>query len=148
MYKIINKKKLAATAAADVLGKLLFFLPRLFRTRGEIRSGEVGRILVIRTAYIGDVVMTLPILKPLKELFPRATISFLTSTGAAPVVQNNPFVDEVLAYDPFWFYPSPKRLYWRFISRLRSGPSTWSSKRGRTSGNSSFSPGRSRQRSG
>ncbi len=81
MYKIINTKKLVATAAADVLGNVLFALPRLFRRREQIRNAEVRSILVIRTAYIGDVVMTLPVLKPLKELYPGATISFLTAQG-------------------------------------------------------------------
>ena len=119
MYKIINTKKLVATAAADVLGNVLFALPRLFRRREQIRNAEVRSILVIRTAYIGDVVMTLPVLKPLKELYPGATISFLTAAGAAEVLKNNPYVDEVISYDPFWFYSSSKAEYGKFIRLMR-----------------------------
>ncbi len=120
MYKIINKKKLVATAAADVLGHLLFALPRLFRKTEKIRPEEVRSILVIRTAYIGDVVMTLPVLKPLKELFPGARISFLTANGAVDVLKNNPYVDEVIPYSPFWFYPSPMAGYGKFIRDMKT----------------------------
>jgi ADP-heptose:LPS heptosyltransferase len=120
MYKIINKKKLAATAVVDVIGNVLFGAQRLFRKQEKIRAGQIRDILVIRTAYIGDVVMTLPILKPLRELFPGARISFLTATGAVEVLKNNPFLDEVIAYDPFWFYPSSMRAYGKFIRQMRT----------------------------
>ena len=120
MYKIINKKKLFATAAADWIGYVLFSWQRLFRRKGAIRPEAIKNILVIRTAYIGDVVMTLPILKPLKELFPGARISFLTSTGAAEVLRNNPYDDEVITYDPFWFYTSSMRLYRKFMQQMRT----------------------------
>ena len=120
MYKIINKKKLAATVALDLVGRALFLPARLFRRSHKIQADQVRTILVIRTAYIGDVVMTLPVLKPLRELFPGARISFLTATGAAEVLKNNPFVDEVIAYDPFWFYPSSMRAYGKFIRQMRT----------------------------
>jgi len=120
MYKIVNRKKLVATAAADGIGHVLFALPRLLRGRtAAIRPDEIREILVIRTAYIGDVVMTLPILKPLKELYPGARIAFLTASGAVDVLKGNPHVDEVLAYDPFWFYPSPAGRWAEFILKLR-----------------------------
>jgi len=120
MYKIINKKKLVATAVADGIGHLLFGAYRLFRKNGKVRTDEIKNILIIRTAYIGDVVMTLPVLKPLKELYPGAKISFLTAAGAVEVLKNNPFVDEVIAYDPFWFYPSSMWAYGKFIRQMRT----------------------------
>ncbi len=120
MYKIINKKKLVATAVADGIGRLLFGAYRLFRKNGKVRTDEIKNILIIRTAYIGDVVMTLPVLKPLKELYPGVKISFLTATGAAEVLKNNPFVDEVIEHDPFWFYPSSIRAYREFIQQMRT----------------------------
>jgi ADP-heptose:LPS heptosyltransferase len=120
MYKIINKKKLAATVALDLIGRAVFLPARLFRRRDRIQADQVRSVLVIRTAYIGDVVMTLPVLKPLRELFPGARISFLTSAGAVEVLKNNPFVDEVIAYDPFWFYPSSMRAYGKFMQQMRT----------------------------
>jgi len=119
LYKIINRKKLVATAVADGIGRVLFGLPRLLRKSGRIPPEDVRDILVIRTAYIGDVVMTLPILKPLRELYPRARIAFLTASGAVDVLKGNPFVDEVIAYDPPWFYPSSTSAWPEFINRMR-----------------------------
>ena len=122
MYKIINRKKLYATIAADLACGLFTYPLSLFRDREDITPGRVRSILVIRTAYIGDVVMTLPVLRPLKEGFPGARLTFLTSSRAAPVLENNPFVDEVITFDPFWFYPAPKRAYLDFIRAFRKRP--------------------------
>ncbi len=119
MYKIINSKKLFATIIADLVGNMIFFASRLFRKREEIKPEDVREILVIRTAYIGDVVMTIPILKPLKERFPSARISFLTSTRAKEVLENNPYLDDIITYDPFWFYSSSMKDYLSFIREIK-----------------------------
>jgi ADP-heptose:LPS heptosyltransferase len=92
---------------------------RLFRKNEAISAESIREILVIRTAYIGDVIMTLPVLKPLKDRFPGSRITFLTSSSAKDILKNNPYVDAVLAYDAFWFYPVPKRKYPEFLSQFR-----------------------------
>lgn len=124
MYRIINKKKLFATMVADLLGDAIFFPKILFRKKEEIMPERIKEILVIRTAYIGDVVMTLPILKPLKELYPGARITFLTGQKAKEVLENNSYIDEILIYDVFWFYPkqftSAVKEYMRFLKVLRA----------------------------
>ncbi|OQX17843.1 MAG: hypothetical protein BWK76_09305 [Desulfobulbaceae bacterium A2] len=118
MYKIINRKKLVATALADMLGKIIF-LPRTLLVKRELINPEaIKKICVIRTAYIGDVVMTLPLLPALRRRFPVAKITFLTSTTAAPLLRYNPHVDEVLTFDPFWFYRNSIREWLRCIKRL------------------------------
>ncbi|MDD5677972.1 MAG: glycosyltransferase family 9 protein [Kiritimatiellae bacterium] len=119
MYKIVNKRKLWATRMADGLGKLFFLPRRLFFKSEPIDPGKVRSILVIRTAYLGDVMMTLPMLKPLRQRFPDATLSFLTSAAAGPLLENNPDVDEIITYDPFWFYPSKPCDYGAFIRSMR-----------------------------
>ncbi len=123
MYKIINRKKLYATMAADLAGGLLYYPLSLFRKTEEITPEKVKDILIIRTAYIGDVVMTLPLLKPIKERFGGARVTFLTSKPAGELLTNNPYVDEVITYDPFWFYPSSsKKAYFEFIKKLKRRP--------------------------
>ena len=107
------------TMLADMIGSVIWGLPKLLTQDESIISRNIGKILVIRTAYIGDVVMTLPILKPLKEKFPGAKLTFLTSTTARPVLENNPYVDEIVTFDAFWFYASGKEEYSRFISSFR-----------------------------
>jgi predicted lipopolysaccharide heptosyltransferase III len=119
LYKIINRKKRIATIAVDYVGKIIFWPVKLFKRPKEIKPEEIKSILIIRTAYIGDVVMTLPILKPLKDKFPGAKISFLTSKGAGEVLTNNPYVDDIITYNPFWFYPGKISEYLKFIRQFK-----------------------------
>jgi predicted lipopolysaccharide heptosyltransferase III len=119
VYRIVNRKKLIATMIADFVGRIIFFPRRLFARQQPIEPDDVSSILVIRTAYVGDVVMALPVLKPLKTRFPGAKISFLTSSRAAPLLERNPYVDEVLVFDPFWFYSTGTKDYRRFRAVLR-----------------------------
>ncbi|MBF0317481.1 MAG: glycosyltransferase family 9 protein [Nitrospirae bacterium] len=123
-YKIINRRKSLLTAMADLVGNAVFLPVRLLTGRSGVPAqlpgeSDVREILVVRTSFIGDVIMTLPILRPLKERFPRARVTFLTSRVASEVLRTNPYVDEIITYDPFWFYPSPKADYIRFIRSLQ-----------------------------
>ena len=122
MYRIVNRKKLLMTRIADAIGNLVFGVFRCSGTVTAIIPESVKRILVIRTAYLGDVMMTVPMLKPLKSRFPDAHISFLTSTAAAPLLENNPDIDAVLELNPFWFYSGRPIDYLVFIQKLRHNP--------------------------
>ena len=53
------------------------------------------KILVIRFSSIGDVVLTTPVLRGLKEQIDGAEVHFLTKKAFLPIVQNNPRVDKV-----------------------------------------------------
>jgi len=122
MYKIVNRRKYLLTAAADAVLRAAAWPRRRGGPPPPIRPEEVGSILVIRTAYVGDVVLTLPLLPPLRARFPAARISFLTARAAAPLLEHQPQVDEILTYDPCWFYPqSPRGAYrqWRRAMRGR-----------------------------
>ncbi|MBF0518217.1 MAG: glycosyltransferase family 9 protein [Nitrospirae bacterium] len=119
MYKIINRRKLIFTQAADIVGRALCTPFKFFNKTLAIDPQAVKSILIIRTAYIGDAIMTIPIIKPLKEHFPNAQISFLTSEGGAQALANNPHLDEILTYNPFWFYNSAKVKYLSFLKEIR-----------------------------
>jgi lipopolysaccharide heptosyltransferase II len=54
------------------------------------------KILVVRLREIGDVVFTTPALPALREHFTNARISYLVEPAAAPIVQNNPHLAEVI----------------------------------------------------
>jgi predicted lipopolysaccharide heptosyltransferase III len=53
-------------------------------------------ILLIRLRMIGDVVFTTPAIRALRRRYPDARISYLVEDAAAPVVQGNPHLDDVL----------------------------------------------------
>lgn len=58
-----------------------------------------NRILVIQTAFLGDIVLTTPFLANLRELAPRAEIRFLTTPVGASILDPNPFGVTVVSYD-------------------------------------------------
>lgn len=54
------------------------------------------KILIIQLRQLGDVLLTTPVIKPLKERFPDAAISFLTEKNASDILSGNPYLDEII----------------------------------------------------
>jgi ADP-heptose:LPS heptosyltransferase len=66
------------------------------------------RILLVRLRLIGDVVLTTPAVKAIREAYPAAQLSYLVEPLSAPIVQRNPHLDEVVvAAEP----DAPGRLW-------------------------------------
>jgi lipopolysaccharide heptosyltransferase II len=53
-------------------------------------------ILLIRLRLIGDVVFTTPILRAFRRQYPQARLAYVVEPHAAPVVMENPHLDEVI----------------------------------------------------
>ena len=53
-------------------------------------------ILLVRLRLIGDVVFTTPAIRAIRRHYPDARIAYVVEEEAAPVVQNNPHLDEVI----------------------------------------------------
>jgi len=65
------------------------------------------RILVIRLDLIGDLVLTMTIVRALKHTYPDAAIDLLALPTSAKVITGDPDVNEIIAYDPnVWRRPS------------------------------------------
>ena len=54
------------------------------------------KILIIRFSALGDLVLTTPIFRELKRVYPDAEITLLTSTGDGSVLYNNPHIDHFI----------------------------------------------------
>ncbi len=80
---------------------------------------SIRRILCIRLAYLGDVVMTLPVLPALRTAFPHAQIDFITSRTAVSLFDNNPIIRKVLPFDAPWFYPDSRDSIGRIVPAIR-----------------------------
>lgn len=57
------------------------------------------KILVIQTAFIGDAVLTLPMIKELKQKEDNCLIDVLTIPTTNEIFENSPYVNKVLIYD-------------------------------------------------
>jgi heptosyltransferase-2 len=57
------------------------------------------QILVIQTAFIGDVVLAMGLLEKLHEKYPDAAIDILVRKGNESLFEQHPFIHEVLVWD-------------------------------------------------
>lgn len=65
-----------------------------------LRPAEAPRILAVRFSAIGDIVLTTPLLRAIRGRHPQAHVTFLTRAAYAPLLSDNPRLDEVIAWDP------------------------------------------------
>jgi heptosyltransferase-3 len=80
----------------------------------------VKKILVIKLRHIGDVLLTVPVFRALREHFPDAHISVLVNSGTEQVLTGNPLINEIIVFDRSIKGMSHLRKYKNEISFLRS----------------------------
>lgn len=78
------------SALEDLLEK------RLFAKRGQTRY---RRILVSRTDRMGDVLITTPVIKALRQRYPSSFIALMVSGYTKELVEGNPYLDEVIEFN-------------------------------------------------
>ena len=59
-----------------------------------------ARILICRTDRIGDVILTLPVLTNLRLQYKNARIHFLGAEYSRKILEDNPYLDSYLVYEP------------------------------------------------
>lgn len=64
-----------------------------------VRTGQIRRLLVRSTNWIGDAVMTTPAIRSIRRNFPGARITLLAKPWVLPVFARSPHVDRFLVYD-------------------------------------------------
>ncbi|MBT3880898.1 MAG: glycosyltransferase family 9 protein [Candidatus Scalindua sp.] len=80
-----------------ILGSLRSFTKTY--TKDDLSGSSLKKILVIRLDRIGDMVVTTPIFRALKENLPDVHVTALTNPVNNNIVINNPFIDCILVYD-------------------------------------------------
>ena len=62
----------------------------------------MAKFLIIRFSSIGDIVLTSPAVRCLKQQVPDAEVHFLVKSKFLPVVQHNPYIDKVQVLAHSW----------------------------------------------
>ncbi|HYM19470.1 MAG TPA: glycosyltransferase family 9 protein [Candidatus Kapabacteria bacterium] len=62
-------------------------------------TSKPKKILIVRTDKIGDMVLTLPLARAIKQVMPDANVSIMARTYTAPLVKLCPDIDKVVEYD-------------------------------------------------
>jgi len=75
------------------------------------------KILIIQLRRIGDVIVTTPVIDALRYAHPGAQIDFLVEDAAAPVLQHNPALNDILLFD--------KRRFLRHVRQIRARRYDW-----------------------
>jgi len=60
---------------------------------------QVKNILIIHTAFIGDIVLSTPLIKKIKAKYKNSRITYVTTPVGKSILKNNPNLDEIIAYD-------------------------------------------------
>lgn len=57
------------------------------------------KILIIQTGFLGDIILSTPVIKGVKTLYPESEIYFLTTPLGRLLIENDPLIKKVLVYD-------------------------------------------------
>jgi heptosyltransferase-1 len=82
------------------------------------------KILIIKPSSIGDIVHALPVLSALRKSFPDSYISWLIRTEFAPLLQDHPYLNEIILFDrkylgKAWKNPKAFGALVSLITRMR-----------------------------
>ena len=83
----------------------------------KLQSGN-GKILVIQTAFLGDVILITPLLRAIRKSFPKAVLSIVVIPECSSVLHNQ--VDEIIEFDKR-DRRMVKENWKRLIKRIREG---------------------------
>ena len=60
---------------------------------------DFRRILLTRLKFIGDIVLTTPLIRTLRDRFPNAYIGYLGDKNGVSLLEHNPYLDEIFSFD-------------------------------------------------
>lgn len=81
---------------------------------------DTERILVIKLRHIGDVLLSVPVFRALREGFPSAHIAALINSGTEDVLADNPLIDEIIVFDRGIKKMNPLNKYKKELFFLKS----------------------------
>jgi heptosyltransferase-3 len=84
---------------------------------------NIHKILVLKFRHIGDVLLTVPVIKALKHTFPVAHVAVVVNAGTEDVLKGHPSIDEVLVFDRSIKDMQPIKRYMkeiRFLQEIRN----------------------------
>ena len=101
---LVDERKLRMAKRADAVFRPLSPLLRLIFPPRRAAGTAPERILVSELWHIGDVVIAMPFLAALRELFPSAKITLLSKAHARDTLANTGLVDDVVSFDFPWTF--------------------------------------------
>jgi len=110
-------------------------------TAPPVDPAPVRRVLLVRPRFLGDICLTLPALEAVRAACPQARVAYAVERAAAPLLEGDPRVDELVLVPPrpgvaataaliarlrhfapevaFDFFCNPRTALWTFLSGAR-----------------------------
>ncbi|MFI5135720.1 MAG: glycosyltransferase family 9 protein, partial [Chitinophagales bacterium] len=76
------------------------------------------KILIIQTAFIGDVILATALVEKLSAFYPESKIDFLLRKGNESILANNPHINEILIWDK---RNQKYKNWWKLLFKIRKG---------------------------
>lgn len=103
IIRLLRDRSLAKDMASEARKKIEKEYSLVRMTEDTIRLYEEAhnkkKILVIKIAAIGDVILSVPGIKAIRNNLPEASISVLVGSESRSVLKKCPYLDEVIIYD-------------------------------------------------
>lgn len=64
-----------------------------------IKMSKETKILIRAANWVGDAIMTTPVIRAIRKSYPNAHITLLAKPWVIPVFDNNPYIDEIMVYE-------------------------------------------------
>lgn len=80
----------------------VWMIGRFYRPRFDPRADTPREILVLRPNDFGELLTTTPLFEALKKRFPTTRVIAGVGSWGRPILENNPFVDEIVEIDAPW----------------------------------------------
>ncbi len=68
----------------------------------SLKNNSGLRFLIVRFSSIGDIVLTTPVVRCLKQQMPNCSIHFVTKKEYSIILQSNPYIDKTIDYTGDW----------------------------------------------
>lgn len=68
----------------------------------HLRPEAVKSILIMLFRQIGDVLLATPTIRAFKEAFPGSRLSVAVFKESTPILEGNPFINQIIVVDPKW----------------------------------------------
>jgi len=109
--------------AEEVITQVKYLLgpktsPRIRLGQGSnqgVPNNYYKRILIVRTDRIGDVLLSTPVIKALRDTYPSSYIAMMVSSYTKDIVDGNPYLDEIIIYDK----DAGQRSWWNSMKFAR-----------------------------
>ncbi len=110
-------------SAVDFTGGLLFRVLKTLRTP-ESSSEQARKILLVRLDHIGDLILTRPAVRLLREHLPAAQIDWLIPAESRTLLSCDPFINNLIPFKYHWYRRGQRSLetwkeFFSLIKQLR-----------------------------